>query len=112
MIVECNGIQEFCQELAREAQAGCVREAVRVRIDRHPQQDEEITFTVGIWATALVQRPVGFYILEAGIVCREVDDYSSNPPDGSGTAEAEAMKQQIAKVCDEQSLPLAGGKWE
>jgi hypothetical protein len=112
LIVECNSVSEFCQELAREALAGGVREAVRVRVDTLPEQADEVSFKVGVWATALIQKQNACYILEAAIVCRE-SDYVADPPEKRlGMAEAEAHKAAVRRVCEEHGLVLAGGKWE
>ena len=112
MIVECVTLAEFCQELEREALAGGIKEAVRVRIEKHPEQEERLTWLVGVWCTALIQKQNAVYILEAGLVCNAHDDFGGDPPNMAGSNEANEMREQVRKVCEAHGLILAGGKWE
>jgi hypothetical protein len=104
-------VEEFCRELEREAANGYVwRRQVRVRIDRAPEQDDEITFTVAIWGTAAVTTPDGDYLMEYGEICGSDDTQAENPSFGTEAAHIrKAFIQHVAKQC---GLEMADGKLE
>lgn len=110
MIVECSSVEEFCRELSREAMAATVRNAVRVRIDRWPEQSEGVSYKVGFWATAVIQGSEFAYLLELGLEAGT--DWCDGEPDPAGSRQADAWREQVRKVCEERGLILAGGKWE
>lgn len=111
MRVTITSVEDFCAELSREARADCVwRKQVRTRIDRAPEQDEQITFTVALWATAVIKSPEGDYLMEYGEICGS-DDVQEEPPDGATVIAREkvAMIHEVAKEAGLLSLP---GKFE
>lgn len=109
MIVSCNTLDEFLAEVSR-APGRVFEGLVRVRIDRDPEQDEEISFTVGLWATAVVQAegPSGHgYVIEAALMCG-IDDSDGN----KGSEIAEGYRGRVLAMCETHGLKLAAGRWE
>lgn len=110
MKIECGDIEEFCVELGLEGNNRSIhRGIVRVRVDKTPQQQEQVTFDVTFWATALIVSPDLDHVLEFGGHCG-VDDVSAQ--DTAGSELAEAWKQQVQRVCDAYDLSLRRGKIE
>lgn len=110
MIVDCRDLPEFLAEVARVSDR-VFEKLVRVRIDRFPEQDEELTFTVDLWATALIVSHDGSgngYLVEFSGHCGTDD--AGGPQ--AGTIEAARLSQLVADLCQANGLVLAGGKWE
>ena len=108
MRVEVTTIEDFCSELRIDAEKEQVwNKEVRYRIDRSPEQDEEISFQVGIWLTAIVDIGEDRYILELGVPtgC----DETGSP---RGTHTANEWKQRVQEICDDVGLTLRPGKFE
>ena len=102
-------IDDFCTELAREAEAGKVwKNEVYARVDRAPEQNEKITYLVAMWATAAVRDPEGDYILEFGAECGSDD---KRDPDG-GTKVAEQWMAQVKGIAESFDLTMRKGKLE
>ena len=111
MRVTITTVEDFCAELSREARADCVwRKQVRTRIDRAPEQDEQITFTIAIWATAVIKSPEGDYLMEYGEICGS-DDVQAEPADAA-TQQARAKVAMIQAVAKEAGLLCLPGKFE
>ena len=100
MIVDCNTIEEFCDELNREADHlydGCVR----VRIDRSPEQDEAVSFEVAFHSTAMVVKAddgSAWLLKFSGFAGRDViseDDKGETVYLEEGSETAESWRQLI-----------------
>ena len=111
MRVTVTTVEDFCAELSREAAAGCVlRSTVRTRIDRGAEQDEEVSWTVALWATAVIRSPECDYLLEYAEICGS-DDPQNDPPD-AGTRCARAKQATIRAVAEASNLLFLPGKYE
>lgn len=109
MRVETTNIDDFCSELAIEAEHGRIHEnIVRVRIDRIPEQDEAISFEVSFWSTAVIDESGGQYVLELGLLAGR--DTQAEPNAGSETAAD--WEKRIQDVCEGHDLTLRHGKIE
>jgi hypothetical protein len=106
MRIEFTEIEYFCQELQECAPR--IKGPVRVRIDSTPEQAENISQAIGMWATALVAMDDGEYVMEFGMA-------SGSDGPGSATKGTDLAKQwrsQVADVCERCDLPLRNGKIE
>jgi len=104
MRIEVTTIDDFCKELREEGSKKNVWQLqVRYRIDRTAEQDEEISFQVGIWLTAVIDYEEDRFILELALAtgCDDQEGYS-------GTAKAEEHQE----LCDDVGLKLRPGKFE
>jgi hypothetical protein len=102
-------IDDFCDELAREAKATKIwKSEVFTRVDRAPEQPEKLTWLVVMWATAAVQTPEGDYILEFGAECGSDD---KRDPDG-GTKVAAQWLAKIKSIAESFDLTMRKGKLE
>ena len=107
MRVETTTIEDFCDELKQEKD-NIYRKVVRVRVDRVPEQEAEVTFQVGFWATALVKHPDGEWVVEFGRIAGT--DGSSHGD--SGSEQADDWRDAINKVAAELDLRVRRGKIE
>jgi len=113
MRVEVTTIEDFCSELRIDAEKEQVwNKEVRYRIDRSPEQDEEISFQVGIWLTAIVDVGEDRYILELGVPTGCDHTYVEGEDDNVGTRLANGWKQRVQEICDDVGLILRPGKFE
>jgi|TARA_Y100000296_G_C5158858_1_gene250698 hypothetical protein len=113
MRVEVTTIEDFCKELRTEAEKDNVWDKqVRCRIDRTPEQEEETSFSIGIWLTAIIDYEQDRFILELGIPTGSDQLYSEEPGQINGTARAEGYKERVQEICDDFSLTLRPGKFE
>ena len=102
-------IDDFCEELAREARDKKVwKSEVFTRVDRAPEQDEKVTWLVAMWATAAINTPDGDYFLEFGAECGSDD---LRDPDG-GTKVAQAWLTKIKGIAEGFDLTMRKGKLE
>lgn len=101
-------IDEFCDELAVVDPGNVFERTVRVRIDRMAEQDEAITFAVGLWATALVRTDAGDWVMEFG----EIAGRDTRNNDNAGSAAAAAWVGQIRSAAEAVGLKLRRGKIE
>lgn len=115
MKVECNTIDEFCDELKQELN-NLLGKCVRVRIDVTPEQEEQVTFEVGFHATALVIADEGSWLLQfSGIA--GCDQYMENEIgetflDESGRDIAMGWHSQIQDVIEGTDVIIRHGKIE
>lgn len=107
MRIEFGTIEEFCEEL-REAAPDVLQKTVRLRIDRVPEQDEAVSFQVGVSATALVRTPDGDWVLEFGDIAGR--DTVGNGP--AGTDRAREWGRLLAATAREVGLRVRAGKIE
>lgn len=109
MRVEVTTVEDFCAELEAEAKATRVHDGiVRIRVDRVPEQDEEISHVVQLWATALIQTDEGQWVLEYGKIAG-VD--SPADPD-KGTKVVQEWQKAIEDTADRSGLQVRRGKIE
>ena len=105
---------DFCAELDRVRSSGgtIFCDEVRVRIDSAPEQDDEITFLVAIWGTAIVHREQGDYLLEYGEVCGKDDNEQGAKHPTAGTDAATKRRDMISAACKRAGLQMLPGKFE
>jgi len=107
--VEVNNLSDFMDELGYE-QASVVRSIVRFRVDREAEQAEEISFSVGFWATAMIATDEGAYVLE---LCQSTGcDEMTRDGIASGTANAANARSILEAECGRLGLSLRSGKIE
>lgn len=102
---------EFCAEIERLEDI-IWRKEVRVRIDRAPEQDDEITFLIGIWGTAMCRAEDGDFLLEYGELCGTDDTRKGSRAPNAGSDAAAIKRGMIAAVCEKSGLLLLPGKTE
>lgn len=112
MVIDCANLDEFLGELEYQAARGTVFErTARVRIDRQPEQDEELSYVVLVTATALLglapDRPC---LLELQLPCGVDDSSRKNPKEA--TERAEFVRSAVQKLCTQYDLRLGPGKWD
>ena len=113
MRVEVTTIEDFCKELRTEADQDHVWDKqVRYRIDRTPEQEEEISFSIGIWLTAIIDYEKDRFILELGIPTGSDLIHAERSDASNGTSTAESYKERVQEICDDYSLILRPGKFE
>ena len=107
MRVICGSIEEFMGELAAEASADRVfRKIVRLRIERIPEQEEQVSFQVAVMASVLIGGDRPEEMLEfTGFAGRD-----AHREDGTRTAQS--WQKQIQGLCKTHGLTLRRGKWE
>ena len=109
-------VEDFCAELRHLAGEGSHiadglwQRQVRYRIDANPEQDEAISFKIGLWLTALGQTAEGEYVLEYADLCGSDDP--ENKPKDAGTLEAKRRIEQVAMTCKDCNLTMLPGKIE
>lgn len=113
MRITCANIDDFCEELSREAGNKKVFNGdVFTRIDRAPEQPEKLTWLVVMWATAgiEIQTPEGvvMQILEFGAECGSDD---GRDPDG-GTKVAMSWLAKVKGIAEAFDLTMRKGKLE
>lgn len=105
MRVVVNTIEEFCSEIAC---SNVVGKTVRFRVDRIAEQDEAITFLVGVWATAVIAEDSGnVYLLEFG----DTAGYDNANGD-VGTDVAAHWEVEVLAACHKAGLEVRPGKIE
>jgi hypothetical protein len=105
MRVEVNTVDEFLEELDLDAER--VHEGiVRVRVDRVPEQDEEVSHEVWFRGTALVRGEDGDYVLE--VTARAGHDRGTF----DGTETADEWRNEVKQLCERHNLDLRKGKIE
>ena len=122
MRVECHNIDGFLQELETEADAGHVwQKIVRVDIDRHPEQEQELTFAIAFHGSVLIdlsgagESPQELLHFD-GIAGR--DGYTGRTPTGeradpeAGTKRAAEWRQRINDIAAKHGLTVRPGKFE
>lgn len=102
MRIEFGNVSEFLGELHADKDR-ILNKVVRVRVDEIPEQDEAITFTFGIWATAISGSGEERMLLECGV---------STGSGERGEAEAERLREAITDECKELGLDVRPGKLE
>lgn len=108
MKVELTTIEDFCCELEAEAAQGHVHgNIVRLRTDRTPEQDEAISFQVGLWATAVVKREDAQWLLEFACV-----GGSDEGAEDAGSEVVARWRKQVQRVADRHGLEVRPGKIE
>lgn len=109
MKVQILELSELLDELAFEAER-IRHNVVRVRIDRTPEQDEAISFEVGIWVTAVVNdmQNRADHLLEFMAYCGR----DSRKGGDAGTSAANAIRDQVAALAASKGLTIRPGKLE
>lgn len=108
MRVEVNTVSEFCAELEADAQH-VYEKFVRLRIDTTPEQDENITQVVGLWATALIRKESGDYVLEMG---QSYGSERHSRDERHATSAAWEDWHKIEDCAKRHGLTIREGKWE
>ncbi len=107
MIVECRTADQFITEL-RRTNDRILEKLVRVRIDKVPEQAEELSHVVAIWGTAIVCNPDGLrgYQIEYGEICGadEGDNYEASE-------RADQLRIKLADAALLLGLSIGVGKW-
>ena len=106
MVVEHNSLASFIKELECEKDR-IADKTVRWSTGRTPEQEEQVTFEVDVWATALRKGGDEDYLIELGqsVGC---DDQERN----AGSDAAAKMMQELEDACDRLGLRLMPGKIE
>ncbi len=105
-------IEDFCEELTREAQARKLfKGEVFTRIDRAPEQPEAVSFLVVMWGTAAIEVQtddgVVMQLLEFGAECGS-DDRKAK----AGTEVANQWLAKVRAVAEAFGLSMRKGKLE
>jgi hypothetical protein len=113
MRVTFSTCEDFCHEMRRQAAAGHIRpKEIRVRIDRAPEQDDEVTFGVAIWGTFIIRSPDGDFLMEYGEWCGADDLQRGSKTPTAGTDAANLRKAMIERAAVECGLEAIRGKLE
>ena len=104
--VEHTTLADFIAELKAEREL-IADKTVRWRTSRTPEQEEQVTFEVDVWATALRKGGDEDYLIEFGTV---VGCDAKN--DEKGSAKAAEMMGVLADACENLNLQLRPGKIE
>ena len=109
MRVEVNTVKDFLGEV-REEENRIWEKIIRTRIDRVPEQDDQISFQVEIHLTTFIVSSEGKYLLEATILtgCDDPD----NDELREGTIKAVEIRDQVEATCLDLGLSLREGKYE
>lgn len=102
---------DFCAELERLSDT-IWRKEVRVRIDRAPEQDDEVTFQVAIWGTAICRSGDGDFLLEYGELCGFDNEEQGARHPHAGSDEAQSRRTRIERSCSKRGLQILPGKFE
>lgn len=109
MRVEVNTVGEFAREL-RASSGDVVGGYVRIRRDVSPEQEEDVTRSVSLWATALVDQDGCRWVLELGL------SLGSERTDGKDDRRASRLANEaesaILAAAEDCRLGLRDGKWE
>jgi hypothetical protein len=109
MRVELDNVDDFLGEINRESDHLWER-CVRYQVSRMPEQDDEITFKVGLWLTAIVAKESGNWIIEMfAFSGRDEDD---EPRMAEGSNAADAWLSRVRTACEDLDLKLHPGKIE
>lgn len=110
-------LDDFLEELEHEASkpitllpdgmSGVLAREVFVRIDRG-EDDRVRQFLMAIWATAIVRKDEGDYLLEYGAEC----GFDTPEHPDAGTDEANRQRSRIAAAAENLGLKLRKGKLE
>ena len=106
MRIEHNSLSDFCSDIMADAEH-ILESTVRVRIDRYPEQDEEITFLVGFHATCVVCGDAGDWLLDLTLVAGRDDETGDY-----GTQAANGWHDSLQVVSRQHGLKLRPGKIE
>ena len=111
MIVECGNIREFCEELTHDLDY-VHGQVVRIRIDRTPEQEEEVSFEVGFVATVVMATPGSEWLLKFE-GCAGIDDPLDNGEmDEVGSATASSWREAIEDILQGTDIRIGAGKIE
>jgi len=109
-VVGFASLDDFIGELRREKNNIADR-IVRWHENRSPEQEEQLTFHLEVWATAIAKCEDNDYLLEFEAAAgrdSEIDgDRSSEASQRAATARA-----KLAEACDDLGLQLRPGKIE
>ena len=104
MRIELNSLDDFLSEIEAD---GVYQDVVRVRVDRVPEQKEQVTFALGIWVTALSKDAEWLY--ELGLPLGS----EKGKRGAKGGAEiAQEMQDKLKAKCDELGITIRPGKIE
>jgi len=110
MQVEVNTVEEFCAEVSEEAKLNRIFDkVVRLKVDRTPEQDEEVSFQLGLWATVWVKTDDSQWVIQFASVAG-TDEPSVEITDGS--RKVEHWIKMITEQCERLGLTIRDGKWE
>ncbi len=115
IVVQLTSIDEFIGELQRTAvpesgeapDAKIMDNMIRWRVNRSPEQREEVSFQVSVWATAILQETDADYLLEFGKALG-----SSEAKDSPVEIKVNGMESSLKAACDLLGLKVRPGKIE
>lgn len=111
-VIQFKTTEEFIAELREEAAQICDK-MVRWQLNRTPEQAEQVTFQVDVWATCLRIGGEADYLYEFGNVAGCDNTISEDPvQQTAGTDTANAWKAKLADACDDLGLKFRPGKIE
>ena len=111
MIIECGTISEFCQELQHDLDY-VHGHVVRIRIDRTPEQEEEVSFEVRFVATVVMVTQDSEWLLKFEGCAGTDEPFDNGEMDELGSAAALNWREAIEDILQDTDIRIGAGKIE
>ena len=113
MRIECGSVDEFFDELEHEASSGRVYKGlIRFRVDIDPQQDEQVSFDVVVFLTALIgDEKEGVWQVEylLQVAARAGIDEADRQ---EGTETVKLWEADLKEIARQHNLTIRKGRYE